>query len=169
MLQQVPGPRYLKAKLSLVCCLELRCTAWMACSVLAYQWPMEGLHVIGPFKGCRSCLSASPGLDSSMPISCGAWAVAHAVHQNLLPWTLTSMQPANDPHRQPINPMAAQVKADNPGIAFGDVGKELGARWKALDSDGRAEYEEQAAADKQRYAQEMAAYKSQQGAEEPLG
>ena len=65
--------------------------------------------------------------------------------------------------------MAAQVKADNPGIAFGEVGKELGARWKALDSDGRAEYEEQAAADKQRYAQEMAAYKSQQGAEEPLG
>ena len=62
-----------------------------------------------------------------------------------------------------------QVKADIPGIAFTDVTKELGARWKALDADGRAEYDEQAVTDKQRYQQEMAAYKAQQAGEEPLG
>ena len=62
-----------------------------------------------------------------------------------------------------------QVKADNPGIAFTDIAKQLGIQWKALDADSRAEYVEQAAADKQRYQKEMAAYKSQQGAEEALG
>ena len=55
---------------------------------------------------------------------------------------------------------ALQVKQDNPGIAFGEVGKILGAKWKECSSDDRAEYEEKAAADKQRYNSEMVAYKA---------
>ena len=53
-----------------------------------------------------------------------------------------------------------QVKQDNPGIAFGEIGKVLGAKWKEADADARAEYDEKAAADKQRHASEMAAYKA---------
>ena len=30
------------------------------------------------------------------------------------------------------------VKADNPGIAFGEIGKVLGERWKALSAEGKA-------------------------------
>ena len=68
----------------------------------------------------------------------------------------------------PLRPAVhgGQVKADNPGIAFTDISKELGTRWKALDSDGRAEFEEQAATDKQRYQQELAAYKAQQAGDD---
>lgn len=44
------------------------------------------------------------------------------------------------------------VKADNPGIAFGEVGKVLGQRWKELSEADKKPYEEKAAKDKvQRY------------------
>ena len=38
-----------------------------------------------------------------------------------------------------------------PGISFGDVGKVIGERWKALSSEDKAPFEEKAAADKQRW------------------
>ena len=60
---------------------------------------------------------------------------------------------------------AVQVKAENPGIGFGEVGKVLGAKWKETDADARAEFEEKAAADKQRYNAEMLAFKAKQGGE----
>ena len=52
------------------------------------------------------------------------------------------------------------VKADNPGIAFGDVGKILGQRWKELSAEDKVPYEAQAAEDKQRYEEQMRAYKA---------
>jgi HMG (high mobility group) box len=41
-----------------------------------------------------------------------------------------------------------KVKADNPGIAFGEVGRKLGELWRAATPEDKKEYEEQAAADK---------------------
>lgn len=43
-----------------------------------------------------------------------------------------------------------RVKADNPGIAFGEVGRKLGELWRAATADEKKEYDEQAAADKVR-------------------
>lgn len=56
--------------------------------------------------------------------------------------------------------VAAQIKAENPGIAFGEVGKALGQKWKEADAEAKAPFEEQAAKDKERYREEMAAYKA---------
>lgn len=53
-----------------------------------------------------------------------------------------------------------QIKAENPGIAFGEVGKALGQKWKEADAEAKAPFEEQAAKDKERYREEMAAYKA---------
>ncbi|PNW88436.1 hypothetical protein CHLRE_01g029450v5 [Chlamydomonas reinhardtii] len=53
-----------------------------------------------------------------------------------------------------------KVKAENPGIAFGEVGKLLGERWKAMSAEEKAPYDEMAAKDKVRYADAMKAYKA---------
>ncbi|CAO1601751.1 Non-histone chromosomal protein 6 [Xanthoria calcicola] len=50
------------------------------------------------------------------------------------------------------------VRAENEGISFGQVGKVLGERWKALNSKQREPYEAKAKADKERYEKEKAAY-----------
>ncbi|MCJ1361126.1 Non-histone chromosomal protein 6, partial [Acarospora aff. strigata] len=50
------------------------------------------------------------------------------------------------------------VRDENPGISFGQVGKVLGERWKALDEKQRQPYESKAAADKKRYENEKASY-----------
>ncbi|KAB8202878.1 NHP6B like protein [Aspergillus parasiticus SU-1] len=51
-----------------------------------------------------------------------------------------------------------KVREENPGISFGQVGKMLGERWKALTETQRRPYEEKAAADKKRYEEEKAQY-----------
>ncbi|KAL4897112.1 high mobility group box domain-containing protein [Aspergillus ambiguus] len=51
-----------------------------------------------------------------------------------------------------------KIREDNPGIAFGQVGKMLGEKWKALSDEDRRPYEEKAAADKKRYEDEKANY-----------
>ncbi|RDH20099.1 high mobility group box [Aspergillus niger ATCC 13496] len=51
-----------------------------------------------------------------------------------------------------------KVREENPGISFGQVGKMLGERWKALSDTDRRPYEEKAAADKKRYEDEKASY-----------
>jgi len=56
------------------------------------------------------------------------------------------------------NEQRENVRAENPGIAFGQVGKVLGERWKALSQKQRDPYEAKAAADKKRYEDEKAAY-----------
>ena len=46
-----------------------------------------------------------------------------------------------------------------------DIARELGVRWKALPAEERGPYEEQARADKERFATEMKAYKAKRAAE----
>ena len=50
------------------------------------------------------------------------------------------------------------VRAENPGISFGQVGKLLGEKWKALNSEDKLPYENKAEADKKRYEKEKAEY-----------
>lgn len=43
------------------------------------------------------------------------------------------------------------VVLENPGIAFGDVGKKIGEKWKAMDEEAKKPFAKQAADDKKRY------------------
>ncbi|KAG5370222.1 Non-histone chromosomal protein 6 [Yarrowia sp. C11] len=52
------------------------------------------------------------------------------------------------------------IRAENPGIAFGQVGKALGEKWKTLTDAEKIPYEEKATADKKRYQDEKEAYKA---------
>ncbi|TAQ88522.1 hypothetical protein B7494_g3172 [Chlorociboria aeruginascens] len=65
------------------------------------------------------------------------------------------------------NEQRENVREENPGISFGQVGKVLGERWKALDDEQRVPYETKAALDKKRYEDEKAAYNV--SAEIPVG
>ncbi|OJJ00221.1 hypothetical protein ASPVEDRAFT_555460 [Aspergillus versicolor CBS 583.65] len=58
------------------------------------------------------------------------------------------------------NDTREKVREENPGIAFGQVGKMLGEKWKALSPKERKPYEDKAAADKKRYEDEKAAYQA---------
>ncbi|KAK4155355.1 high mobility group box domain-containing protein [Chaetomidium leptoderma] len=64
------------------------------------------------------------------------------------------------------NEQRDNVREENPGVSFGQVGKLLGERWKALTEKQRAPYEAKAAADKKRYEDEKQAYNAQADAEE---
>ncbi|CAG9971210.1 unnamed protein product [Clonostachys byssicola] len=59
------------------------------------------------------------------------------------------------------NEQRENVREENPGISFGQVGKLLGERWKALNDKQRTPYEAKAAADKKRYEDEKQAYNAQ--------
>jgi len=82
------------------------------------------------------------------------------------------------------NDMRETVREENPGISFGmrpvlcplpqstdastgQVGKQLGERWKALNEKQRIPYEAKAAQDKKRYEDEKASYNV--SADEPVG
>ncbi|KIW12515.1 non-histone chromosomal protein 6 [Exophiala spinifera] len=56
------------------------------------------------------------------------------------------------------NEQRENVREENPGISFGQVGKVLGDKWKALSEKQREPYEKKAAADKKRYEDEKAKY-----------
>lgn len=56
------------------------------------------------------------------------------------------------------NEQRENVREENPGVSFGQVGKILGERWKALSEKQRLPYEAKAAADKKRYEDEKQAY-----------
>ena len=79
------------------------------------------------------------GLASFLLLKCGICAATHLalMHSVLL-----------------------QVKADNPNIAFTEIAKVLGERWRDVSAEDKKPYEEQAAQDKTRYEEEMAAYKA---------
>ncbi|KAH6636756.1 high mobility group box domain-containing protein [Chaetomium tenue] len=64
------------------------------------------------------------------------------------------------------NEQRDNVREENPGVSFGQVGKILGERWKALSDKQRAPYEAKAAADKKRYEDEKQAYNQAQADEE---
>ncbi|KAI1759562.1 high mobility group box domain-containing protein [Hypoxylon sp. FL1150] len=55
------------------------------------------------------------------------------------------------------NEQRPNVRRENDGISFGQVGKILGERWKALDQDQKKPYEAMAAVDKKRYEDEKLA------------
>jgi hypothetical protein len=48
------------------------------------------------------------------------------------------------------NEQRQNVRDENPGIMFGQIGKIIGERWMALDDKQRAPYEAKAAADRKR-------------------
>lgn len=56
------------------------------------------------------------------------------------------------------NEQRENVRDENPGISFGQVGKILGERWKALNDKQRIPYETKAATDKKRYEDEKQVY-----------
>lgn len=62
--------------------------------------------------------------------------------------------------------MRDTIKEENPDVSFGEIGKLLGERWKALDAEGKEPYEEKARKDKARYESEKAAYDAGGKAEE---
>mmetsp|Transcript_322 Transcript_322/g.459 ORF Transcript_322/g.459 Transcript_322/m.459 type:complete len:815 (-) Transcript_322:58-2502(-) len=61
--------------------------------------------------------------------------------------------------------MRPKIKAEKPDISFGDMGKEIGARFRALTPEEKKKYEDMAATDKIRYKKAMDAYKAKQKAE----
>ncbi len=56
------------------------------------------------------------------------------------------------------NAKRAEVIAANPGMAFGEVGRATGELWRGLDADAKRPWEEAAARDKARFAEEEAAW-----------
>ncbi|CCD22684.1 high-mobility group nucleosome-binding protein NDAI_0A05290 [Naumovozyma dairenensis CBS 421] len=50
------------------------------------------------------------------------------------------------------------VKAENPNITFGQIGKVLGAKWKELNDEEKQPYQDKADADKKRYESEKELY-----------
>ena len=57
----------------------------------------------------------------------------------------------------------AAVKEENPSLTLGELGKELGARYKNLSGEQLAHWQQQAVADKARYERELAEFKSKGG------
>ncbi|GMG98436.1 hypothetical protein Nepgr_000276 [Nepenthes gracilis] len=54
------------------------------------------------------------------------------------------------------------VKKENPGISFLEVGKVLGDKWRKMSAEEREPYEAKARADKKRYKDEIGGYKNPQ-------
>jgi len=52
-----------------------------------------------------------------------------------------------------------RLKTEKPDLAFGEIGKELGKRWKDSSEDVKNKYHALAQIDKQRYVQEMDQYR----------
>ena len=50
------------------------------------------------------------------------------------------------------------VRSENPDVSFGQIGRLLGERWKALSAADKEPYEAKAAADKKRYESEKELY-----------
>jgi hypothetical protein len=60
-----------------------------------------------------------------------------------------------------------RIKSENPDAEFGEIGKLIGAAWKALDEDEKAVYEQMSEKDKARYKKDMAEYESGEVEEKP--
>lgn len=58
-----------------------------------------------------------------------------------------------------------ELMLENPDIKFGDVGKQLGERWRALSDDDKKPYAAKAEVDKARYLKEMESYVPMEGDE----
>jgi len=53
------------------------------------------------------------------------------------------------------NNIIAQIRSENGNISFCEATKEIGKKWREVDADTRSKYEKLAAADKERYNNEM--------------
>jgi hypothetical protein len=53
-----------------------------------------------------------------------------------------------------------KFKEADPNLSFGDLAKKFSAAWKEMDAEAKQPYEEQAAADKERYKRETAEYEA---------
>jgi hypothetical protein len=56
------------------------------------------------------------------------------------------------------NDIRAKIKQENPDASFGEIGKLISEKWKALSDAEKAPYEEKAAKDRLRYEKEMKSY-----------
>lgn len=54
----------------------------------------------------------------------------------------------------------AELKLENPKLAFGKIGAKLGEIWRNLSSEEKRPYEERASSDRERYRKQMESYKS---------
>ena len=54
------------------------------------------------------------------------------------------------------NEVRGEVSRENPDMAMGDIGKELGKRWHALTESEKTKYQNLADEDKRRFAEEKA-------------
>ena len=61
------------------------------------------------------------------------------------------------------------LKQENSDLTFGDLGKTVGAMWKAAAADEKRPFEELAAEDKSRYVNELSDYRSAQADEHGSG
>jgi hypothetical protein len=59
------------------------------------------------------------------------------------------------------------IQKEFPDIKFTEMGSVMGERWRALSAEEKKEYEDKAAADKQRFAQEMERYQEEKAAQAP--
>jgi ABC-type transporter MlaC component len=60
------------------------------------------------------------------------------------------------------NEMRPKVKAENPDLSFGDMGKKLGEMFRGLTPEEKRKYEKKAEDDKDRYKKEQADYAAKQ-------
>ncbi len=51
-----------------------------------------------------------------------------------------------------------KVIAENPDLAFGDIGKQIGELWRNLSEEDKEPYNKMSAADKERYTEAMESY-----------
>ena len=66
------------------------------------------------------------------------------------------------------NEVRDQVINENPDANFGEIGKIIGAKWRALVSEDRKPYEERANSERDRYNRDLEEYRRSQGIYEPL-
>lgn len=64
------------------------------------------------------------------------------------------------------NKMRPKIKAENPDISFGDLGKRIGELYRALTPEEKEPFEKMATNDKKRYERDNAAYASKSKAVE---
>jgi hypothetical protein len=53
-----------------------------------------------------------------------------------------------------------KFKEADPSLSFGDLAKKISAAWKEMDAEAKQPFEEQAAADKERWKRETAEYEA---------
>lgn len=58
------------------------------------------------------------------------------------------------------NCIRPELKEKNPDLKIGDLAKKIGALWQEMKDDEKKKYQDMAAADKERYEEEMNAFRN---------